>query len=66
MRIPEAEREKYGFREFRGYCIDLLEEIKKIVGFEYELYEAPDHKFGSMDDLGNWDGMIKELKDKVP
>ncbi|KAF2353180.1 Receptor ligand binding region [Trinorchestia longiramus] len=53
-----------GKEEFYGYCIDLIEEIRQIVDFEYELSEAPDGKFGNMDDNEEWNGMIKELIDK--
>lgn len=51
--------------KFKGYCIDLIDEIKNITKFEYEIYEAPDKKFGNMDENGNWNGMIKELMLKV-
>ena len=51
--------------EFQGYCIDLLDEIQKLVNFDYEIYEAPDLKFGNMDENGAWNGMIKELMEKV-
>ncbi|XP_046623427.1 ionotropic receptor 25a [Neodiprion virginianus] len=47
-----------------GYCIDLLDEIRDIVKFEYEIRQADDQRFGNMDDEGNWNGMIKELKEK--
>ncbi|XP_050546759.1 ionotropic receptor 25a [Daktulosphaira vitifoliae] len=50
--------------KFKGYCIDLIEEIKKQIGFEYEIYIAPDNSFGHMDDNGQWNGMIKELIEK--
>lgn len=50
---------------YEGYCVDLIEEIKKLVGFEYEIYVAPDNKFGNMDENGQWNGMIKELIEKV-
>ncbi|XP_076060298.1 ionotropic receptor 25a [Oratosquilla oratoria] len=53
-----------GEDEFYGYCIDLINEIKEIVNFEYEIYEAPDGKFGTMDDNLEWNGMIKELIEK--
>ncbi|XP_071447959.1 ionotropic receptor 25a [Hetaerina americana] len=53
-----------GQRKYKGYCIDLLEEIRAIVGFEYEIYEAPDKKFGFMDEQGQWNGMVKELVEK--
>jgi len=32
--------------KFKGYCIDLIEEIRKLIGFEYEIYIAPDNNFG--------------------
>ncbi|KAJ0183146.1 hypothetical protein K1T71_001122 [Dendrolimus kikuchii] len=49
---------------FRGFCIDLIDEIREIVKFDYEITVAPDGNFGSMDDNGNWNGIIKELIDK--
>ncbi|XP_046384858.1 ionotropic receptor 25a [Ischnura elegans] len=51
-------------RKYKGYCIDMIEEIRAIVGFEYEIYEAPDKKFGYMDEKGQWNGMVKELVEK--
>ncbi len=49
--------------EFEGYCIDLIDELKKLMNFEYELYEV--EEYGKMDPDMNWNGMIKELVDKV-
>ncbi|KAI8421538.1 hypothetical protein MSG28_009573 [Choristoneura fumiferana] len=49
---------------FKGYCIDLIEEIRQIVKFDYEITLAPDGNFGTMDDNGNWNGIIKELIEK--
>ncbi|KAJ1526273.1 hypothetical protein ONE63_009427 [Megalurothrips usitatus] len=57
-------RDKNGGVSYEGYCIDLLEEIRKIIVFDYEIYVAPDNKFGNMDEKGQWDGMIKELMEK--
>ncbi|XKL64087.1 hypothetical protein PGB90_004173 [Kerria lacca] len=57
------EDENDGIR-YEGYCVDLIEEIRKLVGFEYEIYVAPDNKFGNMDENGQWNGMIKELIEK--
>ncbi|XP_008183092.2 ionotropic receptor 25a [Acyrthosiphon pisum] len=50
--------------KFKGYCIDLIEEIRKLIGFEYEIYIAPDNNFGNMDENGQWNGMVKELVEK--
>ena len=58
--IEESGKDKYS-----GYCIDLIEEIRKLIGFEYEIYVAPDNSFGNMDENGQWSGMIKELIEKV-
>ncbi|PSN38557.1 Ionotropic receptor 25a [Blattella germanica] len=47
--------------KFKGYCIDLIDEIRNITKFDYDIFEAPDGKFGNMDENGEWNGMIKEL-----
>ena len=44
-----------------GFCIDLLNELAALMEFEYELYLAPDGKFGNMNDKGEWNGIVKEL-----
>ena len=49
---------------FKGYCIDLLNEIAKIVKFDYEIKEVEDGKFGNMDDRGEWNGIVRKLIDK--
>jgi ionotropic glutamate receptor len=54
-----------GTTTFYGYCVDLIKDIQAIMGFEYELYEVPDGKYGNMDSKMNWNGMIKELMEKV-
>jgi len=51
--------------KFKGYCIDLIDEIRKITKFDYEIYEVPDKVFGNMDNNGQWNGMINELMLKV-
>ncbi|KAK4002516.1 hypothetical protein OUZ56_004340 [Daphnia magna] len=57
-------RNSNGTVEFYGYCVDLIKDIQAIMGFEYELYEVPDGKYGNMDSKMNWNGMIKELMEK--
>ncbi|XP_041759595.2 glutamate receptor ionotropic, kainate 3 [Coregonus clupeaformis] len=46
---------------FEGFCIDLLKELASILGFTYEIRLVPDGRYGSQDDKGQWNGMIKEL-----
>ena len=55
-----------GTVQFYGYCIDLIQEISKILKFEYDIYETPDRVYGNMDKDMNWNGMIRQLMDKVP
>ncbi|XP_071055575.1 ionotropic receptor 25a [Onthophagus taurus] len=49
---------------YSGYCIDLINDIATILKFDYEIYVAPDGKFGNMDIKGNWNGVVKELVEK--
>lgn len=63
--VMREESEGGGPPKYKGYCIDLIEEIRKLVGFEYEIFVAPDNSFGNMDENGQWNGMIKELIEKV-
>lgn len=51
---------------FTGYCIELLNEIKQILNFEYTISETKDKKFGTLNDSTlQWDGMMRDLIDKV-
>ncbi|CAL1292890.1 unnamed protein product [Larinioides sclopetarius] len=50
---------------FSGYCVELLDEIKEILNFDYTISETKDNKFGTMNDKLEWDGMIRDLVDKV-
>ena len=50
---------------FDGYCIELLHDIKKILNFEYDIYEVKDGTYGVMNEDNEWNGMIRELVDKV-
>jgi glutamate receptor, ionotropic, invertebrate len=47
-----------------GYCIDLIDEIAKLVVFDYEIREVEDKKFGNMDEKGEWNGVVRKLIDK--
>ncbi|XP_042347753.1 probable glutamate receptor [Plectropomus leopardus] len=47
--------------ELEGYCIDLISELSKKLGFTYKLHLVKDSKYGTMDPSGNWNGMIGEV-----
>ena len=50
---------------FEGFCVDLLKEIAELVGFKYKIELVPDHKYGAPDKNGNWNGMVRQLIDRV-
>uniref|UniRef100_A0A1A9WKV0 Ionotropic glutamate receptor C-terminal domain-containing protein n=1 Tax=Glossina brevipalpis TaxID=37001 RepID=A0A1A9WKV0_9MUSC len=58
MRDPKAPK------GYKGYCIDLINEISEIVHFDYTIQEVEDGKFGNMDENGHWNGIVKKLIDK--
>ena len=45
--------------------MDLLEALSELMNFQYEIYEAPDGKYGRMSPNKTWDGMINELYENV-
>lgn len=47
--------------ELEGYCIDLISELSKKLGFKYNLHLVKDNRYGAMDSSGNWNGMIGEV-----
>lgn len=49
---------------FKGYCIDLIDEIAKNVDFDYDIKEVEDGKFGNMNEKGEWNGIVRKLIDK--
>ncbi|XP_037037565.1 ionotropic receptor 25a [Bradysia coprophila] len=49
---------------YKGYCIDLMNEIAKYLKFDYEIKEVEDQRFGNMDEKGEWNGVVRKLIDK--
>lgn len=61
-----AESSSNETKDFEGLSIDILEEISKRLEFNYEIYQAPDGKFGVKNRLTRkWNGIVKEIRDKV-
>lgn len=55
-----------GNARFEGFCIDLLEEIAKMVKFTYRIDLVPDGKYGVPDpETKEWNGIVRQLIDKV-
>jgi hypothetical protein len=55
-----------GNDRFEGFCVDLIEGIAQILGFNYTFKPVRDGKYGNpVGDTGLWNGMIGELQDHV-
>ena len=50
---------------YEGFCVELLGEIAEIVGFKYEIELVPDGSYGAPDKEGEWNGMVREIKERV-
>ncbi|XP_062854391.1 glutamate receptor ionotropic, delta-2 [Trichomycterus rosablanca] len=48
-------------KKYQGFSIDVLDALSNYLGFKYEIYVAPDHKYGSQQADGTWNGLIAEL-----
>lgn len=58
----EVKNDEFGDNKiYCGYIIDLLDEVKKKVNFEYRIEILFDGIFGWELMLGNWSGIINEV-----
>ncbi|XP_031550867.1 glutamate receptor 2-like isoform X2 [Actinia tenebrosa] len=48
---------------FRGFCIDILDQLARDLGFKYEINFSPDKAYGALIN-GEWNGMIRQLIDR--
>ncbi|XP_069034168.1 glutamate receptor ionotropic, delta-2 isoform X1 [Embiotoca jacksoni] len=48
-------------KKYQGFSIDVLDALSNYLGFKYEIYVAPDHKYGSVQADGQWNGLMGEL-----
>lgn len=64
--LKQSQRNDSQGVRLEGFCIDLLKTISDMVGFEYNLSLVPDGKYGVYNyKTGEWNGMVKQLIDKV-
>lgn len=51
-----------GNARYEGYAIDLIDELSRLVGFDYQFKEVDDGKYGKYDEeKKEWNGMIREV-----
>ena len=61
--LKEKSETLVGNDRYEGYSVDLVEEISKILHFNYTIKLVEDGKYGSFDkETGKWNGMIGELQ----
>ncbi|GMR62099.1 hypothetical protein PMAYCL1PPCAC_32294, partial [Pristionchus mayeri] len=56
--------DRHDGREFEGFCFDLLDLIEENIGnttYKFEVFEVEDGAVGTMDDNGNWNGLMGAL-----
>ena len=55
-----------GNDRFEGFCVELIRELAKLAGFHYEIKVSPSAKYGILNpDTGQWNGIVRELIDRV-
>jgi len=63
---PDPDNRLRGNSRFHGFCVDLLDEISKILQFNYTIKPVDDGKYGApVGPKNEWNGMVRELIDKV-
>jgi len=63
---PDPDNKLRGNGRFHGFCVDLLDEISKILHFNYTIKPVEDGKYGApVGAKDEWNGMVRELIDKV-
>ncbi|XP_013790790.1 glutamate receptor ionotropic, kainate 1-like, partial [Limulus polyphemus] len=50
-----------GNDRYEGYCVDLIFELSRQLGFKYRFKLVEDNAYGIKNDKGEWNGMIGEL-----
>lgn len=64
--LKESDEVLTGNDQYEGFVFDIIDEISKMLGFNYVFKLVEDSRYGSPNkETGEWNGMIKELLDGV-
>ena len=64
--MKESDQILVGNDRFEGFVFDIIDEISKMLGFNYMFKLVEDSNWGSLNKItGEWNGMIRELLDGV-
>ncbi|MPC58158.1 Glutamate receptor ionotropic, kainate 2 [Portunus trituberculatus] len=62
----KKEKNLTGNDRFSGFCVDMLEYVSRMAGFNYIIEMSGGGVYGMIDtETGEWNGLVRELKDKV-
>ena len=51
---------------YYGFCVDLLQTLGDMAGFDFEFEDIPGGRYGTLDQAtGEWDGLVRMIMDKV-
>uniref|UniRef100_A0A131YWC8 Glutamate receptor, ionotropic kainate 2 n=1 Tax=Rhipicephalus appendiculatus TaxID=34631 RepID=A0A131YWC8_RHIAP len=64
MMLKSSAHKLRGNDRFEGFCVDLLREISRHLGFRYRIKLVRDGAHGTRDAQGRWNGMVRELIDR--
>lgn len=59
--VKEDQEGLEGNDRYEGFIVDLMNKISEVLGFEYDLKEVADRRYGSKNADGSWNGMIGEV-----
>ena len=66
VNTTERERELNPDVLLKGYCIELLQELERELGFKSDVYLVEDGNYGGIDeDTNQWNGMIGDIYRRV-
>ncbi|KAK8390471.1 hypothetical protein O3P69_010275 [Scylla paramamosain] len=61
----KKEKNLTGNDRFSGFCVDMLEYVSRMAGFNYIIEMSGGGVYGMIDtETGEWNGLVRELKDK--
>ena len=63
--LAEEVAQMDGNARFEGFAVDLFKHISEFLQFNVTFKLVDDGSYGSMDEHGNWNGMIREVMDGV-
>lgn len=64
--LKESASMMTGNERYEGFGIDIIQELSKILGFNYTFQVQADNIYGSLSKkTGQWNGMIRKLRDGV-